>query len=70
MGSIASIGVYLLGVAQPIWENISGAGSHRWTELIRGRNCKESWIVAYENIFVNFMCKLVFPYFIMKKSCD
>ena len=37
-------------------------------ELIRGRNCKESRIVAYENIFVNFMCKLVFHVFYYAKE--
>ena len=31
--------------------------------LIRGRNCEESQIVANENLFVNFMCKLVYHVF-------
>ena len=30
---VASVGITLLGVAHPIWENISGAGM-RWCRLV------------------------------------
>ena len=35
--------------------------------LIRGHNYEENHIVAYENLFVNFMCKLVLPCFLLCK---
>ena len=36
----------LLSVAHPIWETFHVQERHRWTTLIRGRNCEERRHVA------------------------
>ena len=60
-GEIASIGVSLLGMAHPLWENISSVG-YRWTALIRGREVEESRPVASIVLFIKLWKELVLAY--------
>ena len=60
-GVIAFVGVSLLGVTL-LWENISGAGIHRWVTLIRGREVEESRLVAGIVLFVEIWKELVLAY--------
>ena len=56
----------LLGVAHPIWKTFYVPDKHRWTALIRGRNCEEGRHVALLPFCKIFWNNLVLMYNICK----